>query len=107
MKGLKIMLCGLGLILIAVFCCIAGPYGSYVAGLIFGILFLISGIALMVIGLFVNESLADLKSIKITTAATENKPAEKADGGPEKDEPVKAEPSKPEADKSETKKEKK
>ena len=60
MKGLKIMLCGLGLILIAVFCCIAGPYGSYVAGLIFGILFLISGIALMVIGLFVNESLADL-----------------------------------------------
>lgn len=89
MKGIKIMLCGLGLIFTALFCLLASR--NYAVGLTFGILFLLVGIALMVIGLIVKDSLSELKSIKIVEK-------------PEKtvtEEPVKAAPAESGSDKTE------
>ncbi len=85
MKGLKIVICGFGMLFTALFCLLASR--TYAAGLTFGILFLIVGFALMVLGLFVNDSFSDLKSLK---------PSEKA---PEKPERKPAESKKPAEDK--------
>lgn len=68
MKGLKFSLCGLGLILVAMFCLIAGGR-NYNAALAFGIIFVILGIALLVLGILVKDSLSELKRFKIVDSS--------------------------------------
>lgn len=68
MKGLKILLCGLGLFLVALFCVIAGPYGNYIVGIVFGVLFLVFGFVFVVAGLLIGDSFSDLfKALKISS----------------------------------------
>ena len=68
MKGLKFSLCGLGLILVAMFCLIASGR-NYNAALAFGIIFVILGIALLVLGILVKDSLSELKRFKIVDSS--------------------------------------
>lgn len=68
MKGLKFSLCGLGLILVAMFCLIAGGR-NYNAALAFGIIFVILGIALLVLGILVKDSLSELKRFRIVDSS--------------------------------------
>ena len=68
MKGLKFSLCGLGLILVAMFCLIAGGR-NYNAALAFGIIFVILGVALLVLGILVKDSLSELKRFKIVDSS--------------------------------------
>ncbi len=88
MKGLKILLCGLGLLIVALFCVIAGPYGNYIVGIIFGVLFLVLGLGLMVVGLLVGDSLSELKSLRITMGGDkkDEEPEEKKDDDKEEKE---------------------
>ena len=75
MKGLKFSLCGLGLILVAMFCLIAGGR-NYNAALAFGIIFVILGIALLVLGILVKDSLSELKRFKIVDSSKSEQDAE-------------------------------
>ena len=67
MKGLKFTLYGVGMILVAVFCLLGGI--NYGVALAFGIIFVIAGVALMVLGLLVNESLSELKNLRFFGAS--------------------------------------
>lgn len=75
MKGLKFSLCGLGLILVAMFCLIASGR-NYNAALAFGIIFVILGIALLVLGILVKDSLSELKRFKIVDSSKSEQDAE-------------------------------
>ena len=75
MKGLKFSLCGLGLILVAMFCLIAGGR-NYNAALAFGIIFVILGVALLVLGILVKDSLSELKRFKIVDSSKSEQDAE-------------------------------
>ena len=68
MKGHKFSLCGIGLILVAMFCLIAGGR-NYNAALAFGIIFVILGIALLVLGILVKDSLSELKRFRIVDSS--------------------------------------
>lgn len=75
MKGLKFSLCGLGLILVAMFCLIASGR-NYNAALAFGIIFVILGIALLVLGILVKDSLSELKRFRIVDSSKSEQDAE-------------------------------
>ena len=75
MKGLKFSLCGLGLILVAMFCLIASGR-NYNAALAFGIIFFILGIALLVLGILVKDSLSELKRFRIVDSSKSEQDAE-------------------------------
>ena len=73
---------------VALFCVIAGPYGNYIVGIIFGVLFLVLGLGLMVVGLLVGDSLSELKSLRITMGGDkkDEEPEEKKDDDKEEKE---------------------
>ncbi len=83
MKAIKCMLLGLGFIFTALFCIIAAR--EYAVGLVFGLIFLIGGLALMVLGFLGDWSeikeLGKAKSQQSGDTKVEENKAENSENG--------------------------